>query len=54
MWRFAFSHRIIEFLHKHPEYVVEGNALEFLSDDGGNAYNNFHCESIPVAYPAVF
>jgi hypothetical protein len=28
---------------EHPEYVVEKNAMNFLSDNGGNNYNLCHC-----------
>ena len=28
---------------EHPEYVVEKNAMNFLSDDGGINYNLCHC-----------
>jgi alpha 1,2-mannosyltransferase len=31
-----------EFIKQHPEYVAEGNAMSFLSDDGGNTYNRCH------------
>ncbi|KAJ7880159.1 glycosyltransferase family 15 protein [Mycena leptocephala] len=31
-----------EFIKEHPEYVVEGNAMGFLSDNGGKEYNNCH------------
>jgi alpha 1,2-mannosyltransferase len=31
-----------KFTGKHPEYVSEGNAMEFISSDGGDTYNNCH------------
>ena len=30
------------FTKKHPEHVVEGNSMRFLSDDGGETYNHCH------------
>ena len=32
-----------DFVAEHPEYVVEKNAMNFLSDNGGNSYNLCHC-----------
>ncbi|KAJ2931372.1 hypothetical protein H1R20_g5751, partial [Candolleomyces eurysporus] len=31
-----------EFTTKHPELVTEGNAMSFISDDGGSTYNRCH------------
>jgi len=31
-----------EFVQLHPEYVVQNNAMGFLSDDEGGSYNNCH------------
>jgi len=31
-----------EFIHQYPQYLPEGNALKFVSDDGGNTYNRCH------------
>ena len=31
-----------KFMEKHPEHIVEGNSMEFVSDDGGNTYNLCH------------
>ncbi|PVF94290.1 putative mannosyltransferase [Serendipita vermifera] len=31
-----------EFMRRHPEHLVEGNALRFLSDDDGESYNLCH------------
>ncbi|CUA74451.1 hypothetical protein RSOLAG22IIIB_05561 [Rhizoctonia solani] len=31
-----------EFIELYPEYVPEDNAMAFLSDDGGETYNNCH------------
>ncbi|PPQ96227.1 hypothetical protein CVT26_005599 [Gymnopilus dilepis] len=33
---------IRDFVGLHPEYIAEGNALEFISDDGGESYNLCH------------
>lgn len=33
-----------EFIGEHPDYLPEGNAMQFLSDDGGETYNKCHCE----------
>ena len=30
------------FTKKHPEHIVEGNSMRFLSDDGGENYNHCH------------
>lgn len=30
------------FMKKHPEHIPEGNAMEFVSDDGGESYNKCH------------
>ncbi|WWD01339.1 hypothetical protein V866_008282 [Kwoniella sp. B9012] len=31
-----------EFVQEHPDYLPEGNAMQFLSDDGGETYNKCH------------
>ncbi|KAF8205430.1 glycosyltransferase family 15 protein [Mycena galopus ATCC 62051] len=31
-----------EFIAKHPEHIAEGNAMAYLSDDGGETYNLCH------------
>lgn len=31
-----------KFMKNHPEHLVPGNSMEFLSDDGGYTYNNCH------------
>jgi len=31
-----------EFMEQYPQYLTEGNALKFLSDDGGQTYNRCH------------
>ncbi|EEP75862.1 alpha-1,2 mannosyltransferase KTR1 [Uncinocarpus reesii 1704] len=31
-----------KFMEKHPEHIVEGNNLEFVSEDGGRTYNMCH------------
>lgn len=30
------------FMKKHPEHIPNGNAMEFVSDDGGETYNKCH------------
>lgn len=34
----------LEFIDKHPEYLPKDNAMQFISDDGGNTYNRCHCK----------
>jgi len=53
-----------DFISTHPEYVVPGNAMKFISDDGGNDfnlcifYNNFEIADMNIwrneAYLAYF
>ncbi|TPX26354.1 alpha 1,2-mannosyltransferase 2.4.1 [Coccidioides immitis] len=31
-----------KFMEKHPEHIVQGNNLEFVSEDGGKTYNMCH------------
>ncbi|RHZ59441.1 glycosyltransferase family 15 protein [Aspergillus thermomutatus] len=31
-----------KFIGNHPEHIAEGNAMDFLSDDGGKTYNKCH------------
>ncbi|EAW12941.1 glycosyltransferase family 15 protein [Aspergillus clavatus NRRL 1] len=31
-----------KFMGNHPEHIAEGNAMDFLSDDGGKTYNKCH------------
>jgi alpha 1,2-mannosyltransferase len=31
-----------KFIKNHPEHIVEGNSMGFLSDDGGDTYNRCH------------
>ncbi|CCE66257.1 hypothetical protein TPHA_0P00990 [Tetrapisispora phaffii CBS 4417] len=31
-----------EFMAEHPEHIHENNMLDFISDDGGESYNNCH------------
>ncbi|KAI9741434.1 MAG: alpha 1,2-mannosyltransferase 2.4.1 [Claussenomyces sp. TS43310] len=31
-----------KFMKNHPEHIVEDNSMKFLSDDGGENYNNCH------------
>jgi len=30
------------FMKNHPEHIAQGNAMEFISDDGGDTYNHCH------------
>lgn len=32
-----------DFMKLHPQYVAEGNAMGFMSPDGGMSYNLCHC-----------
>jgi alpha 1,2-mannosyltransferase len=32
------------FIAEHPEHVAPDNAMQFLSDDGGETYNKCHCK----------
>jgi hypothetical protein len=43
--RFPPNPRHVEFMQEHPEYVVQNNAMAFLSDNGGIKYNLCHCAS---------
>ncbi|KAJ9104261.1 alpha-1,2-mannosyltransferase KRE2 [Naganishia cerealis] len=33
-----------DFMRQHPEYVAEGNSMDFISDDGGETYNKCHSD----------
>jgi alpha 1,2-mannosyltransferase len=33
-----------EFIKKNPELLAKNNAMDFISDDGGETYNTCHCE----------
>lgn len=35
-----------KFMKNHPEHIVEGNSMGFLSDDGGETYNHCHYVSV--------
>ena len=37
---------LAEFMELHPEYIDPHNAMDFLSDDGGNSYNLCHCTTL--------
>lgn len=37
-----------KFIKNHPEHIVEGNSMGFLSDDGGESYNKCHFVSVPL------
>lgn len=41
-----FTQYVAEFMDKHPDLIESGNAMSFLSDDGGETYNRCHCEYI--------
>lgn len=41
-----------DFLKSHPEYLTEGNAMGFISDNGGEEYNLCHCE-LPIPIQSV-
>lgn len=44
----------LDFLKSHPEHLAEGNAMGFISDNGGEEYNLCHCESsIPILPAAI-
>jgi alpha 1,2-mannosyltransferase len=34
--------RSIDFIRENPQYVPEDNAMQFISDDGGESYNKCH------------
>jgi alpha 1,2-mannosyltransferase len=34
--------RFIDFIRENPQYVPEDNAMQFISDDGGESYNKCH------------
>jgi hypothetical protein len=34
-----------DFMRTHPQYFARDNALNFVSDDGGDSYNLCHCPS---------
>ncbi|KAG6814354.1 hypothetical protein H0H92_010939 [Tricholoma furcatifolium] len=36
------GNKVYEFTSKNPELIPEGNAMSFLSDDGGETYNRCH------------
>ncbi len=42
-----------KFMKTHPEHIPEGNAMDWLSDDGGESYNHCHFVSfvIDIANP---
>ncbi len=37
---------LLEFIKLHPDLVEPDNAMQFLSDDGGETYNRCHCEFV--------
>lgn len=41
-----------KFISAHPEHIVEGNAMKWLSDDEGETYNHCHfvCSQITAMY----
>lgn len=36
------------FMKSHPEHIAEGNAMEFISEDGGESYNKCHFVRLPA------
>lgn len=34
----------LEFILTHPDLIEPDNAMQFISDDGGETYNRCHCE----------
>lgn len=40
------------FMNEHPEHIVEGNSMSFLSDDQGSTYN--HCHFVRHVSPTLF
>lgn len=40
----TFWHTVVDFVEENPQYVADGNAMNFLSNDGGRSYNLCHCE----------
>ena len=43
-----------DFVAEHPEFVSPNSAMNFLSDDGGDSYNNCHCASLAIPPSLVF
>ena len=39
------------FMKKHPEHIVDGNAMKWISDDGGETYNHCHFVSSHLFSP---
>lgn len=37
------------FIKKHPEHIAKGNAMDWISDDGGESYNHCHFVSIRLS-----
>lgn len=35
-----------EFMRKYPQYISLDNAMDYLSDDGGESYNLCHCRAL--------
>lgn len=33
----------VDYMGQHPEYVAQDNAMDYLSDNGGETYNRCHC-----------
>ncbi len=38
-----------KFMSAHPEHIAKNNAMEFISDDGGDTYNKCHFVRSPVS-----
>ena len=37
----------VEFINSNPNLLAKDNAMSFISDDGGETYNNCHCKDCP-------
>ena len=41
------------FLKENPGMMPEDNAMQFLSDDGGETYNRCHCAFIVLSFSPI-
>ena len=39
-----------EFIAENPQYVVEGNSMNYMSDNNGDSYNLCHCMSKTICH----
>jgi hypothetical protein len=37
---------LLDFIQEHPQLLPADNAMDFLSDDGGESYNRCHCSYV--------